>query len=748
MASNRAKWSELKQKENPAQFNQKEDNEQMANELGLTVEGLEALGKTIVAGEAAADTEAYMKAFSMFDIDKNGTIDSSELPAVLDYLKEDIPESDMDTLVSQADLDGDGNIDYSEFVELMKAYKRLQAVAQSMKAQRGHRALVTNTRVQTTNAISGNAPPLPPLRVPRNVQSRRHMRQTHRLRGRRTPHVLKSGSAGTNIGALRRELSRTRGLVKNLDLEVKKGVQWVQQHCPVTNIRAQMYCKRWGMEKLNAQLIRLQNSRVSAAFHKWIDVTEMERCQELAEKYLRWKGSRLMIQIFQNYMFMKMNSAWNTWTSATRAMILQEKIHKAIIIEKMMRGFLARMRVRLIIRNKGAIPMQALWRGYVDRKYVKQLRWQKRRNEAALRIQLAYRDYIVKKFQKSATEARYRAWSVVNLQRVVRGHLARVRVRHIRRQRLELHATCIIQAWYRGCKARKYVRMVTLMREREKAATAIQTQWRAFRSRRLMDKLKAAISEDEKRKRAAAKEAARQRDAENKAKREAAAMQIQQAQRAKVARQEAQRRREQKAKDDAKKAEAEAQKAQEAAAKKIQASARGHAARKEVAKKKIEIQAQKSRDDAATKVQRMARSKLAQKELARRKELERKAKEAIIKRKQNEAALRIQTQYRIYKGELAEHLRRNAEKAMKDAERRQAVLKLQSQMRAKRARGVAQRRRVQRNAATTLQSQFRGTIARDNMAKNVCALCRLLHVSLCSFYLLLCLFVCLFVWCF
>ena len=735
MASNRAKWSEMKQKENSAQFNQKEDNEQMASVLGLSVEGLEALDKTIATDEATTDNEAYIKAFGMFDIDKNGTIDSSELPAVLDYLKEDIPESDMDTLVSQADLDGDGNIDYLEFVELMKAYKRLQAVARAMKAQRGHTALVTNTRVQTTDAISGNiAPILPPLRVPRNLQSRRHMRQTQMLRGRRTPHVLKDNLAATSIPALRRELSRTKGLVKNLDLQVKKGVQWVQQHCPVTNIRAQMYCKRWGMEKLNAQLTRLQNSRVSAAFHKWVDVTEMERCQELAERYLRWKGSRLMIHIFQNFMFMKMNSAWNTWTSATRAMILQEKIFNAILIEKMVRGLLARLRVRMIIRNNGAIPMQALWRGHVARKYVARLKWEKRRNEAALRIQLAYRSYIVRKFQKTAQAEQYRAWSVVNLQRVVRGHLARVRVRRIRRQRLELHATCLIQAWYRGCKARKYVHMLIIMREREAAATAIQTQWRAWRSRQYVARLRAAVeaaaTEEQIRLKEERLAAARRRDAEKKA----AATRIQQAQRAKVARQEAQRRREEKARQDAERAkaeaeaaaqrakaeeEAEAARAREAAAKKMQATVRGHAARKEVAKKKTEIEEQQGSDNASLKIQRMTRSKLARNELARRKELERKAKEAIIKRKRDDAALRIQTQYRVYKGALAKHLQLRAEQALKEAERREAVLKLQSQMRKRRAQVLTKQRRVQQNAATKLQSQMRGALARSNLKEKV-----------------------------
>ena len=714
----------MKQKENSAQFNQKEDNEQMASALGLTVEGLEALDKTIATDEATTDNEAYMKAFGMFDIDKNGTIDSSELPAVLDYLKEDIPESDMGTLVSQADLDGDGNIDYLEFVELMKAYKRLQAVARTMQAQRGHTALVTNTRVQTTNAISGNiAPPLPPLRVPRNVQSRRHMRQTQMLRGRRTPHVLKDNLAGTSIPALRRELLRTKGLVKNLDLEVKKGVQWVQQHCPVTNIRAQMYCKRWGMEKLNAQLTRLQNSRVSAAFHKWVDVTEMERCQELAERYLRWKGSRLMIQIFHNFMFMKLNSAWNTWTSATRAMILQEKIFNAILIEKMVRGLLARLRVRMVIRNNGAIPMQALWRGHVARKYVARLIWEKQRNEAALRIQLAYRSYIVRKFQKTAQAEQYRAWSVVNLQRVVRGHLARVRVRRIRRQRLELHATCLIQAWYRGCKARKYVRMIIMVREREAAVTVIQAQWRAWRSRQYVARLRAAVeaaaTEEQIRLKEERLAAARQRDAEKKA----AATRIQQVQRAKVARQEAQRRREEKAKQDAARAKAEAEvqteRAREVAAKKMQATVRGHAARKEVAKKKVESKDQQDRSEASLKIQRITRSKLARNELARRKELERKAEEAIIQRKRDDAALRIQTQYRVYKGALAKHLQLRAEQALKDTERREAVLKLQSQMRKRRAQAITQRRRAQRNAATKLQSQIRGARVRTNVTKKV-----------------------------
>ena len=308
----------------------------MASLLGVTVEGLEALDKTITAGEAAQDKEAYSRAFAMFDADNNGTIDSSELPSVLQYMKEDTPAFAIHTLASQTDLEGDGRIHYHKFLELMSAYKRLWALARSIKAQRDYKALVSNTHAQIANAKSRNSTPPPrlngspslrPLRVPKNVQSRRRMRQTRNV-VKSSSHVfilnngvhmpkknrqaaLKNNVARPRGATLRRGLLRTKEQMKNLDVKVKKGMRWVKQHCPVPHARAQMYCKRWAMQKLNALSNRLQKSRVSLAFRQWMDVAKMDRCQKLAEKYLLWKGLLLMDRSVRKIIIMDMRSAWD-----------------------------------------------------------------------------------------------------------------------------------------------------------------------------------------------------------------------------------------------------------------------------------------------------------------------------------------------------------------------------------------------------------------------------------------------------
>ena len=76
--------------------------------------------------------EKLIQAFKMFDLDGSGTISRSELKEVLgsiqflteedqDYQNQD--ESFWDNLIKEADKNGDGEIDYCEFVEMMGAKK-------------------------------------------------------------------------------------------------------------------------------------------------------------------------------------------------------------------------------------------------------------------------------------------------------------------------------------------------------------------------------------------------------------------------------------------------------------------------------------------------------------------------------------------------------------------------------------------------------------------------------------------------
>ncbi|OIW34165.1 EF-hand [Coniochaeta ligniaria NRRL 30616] len=66
------------------------------------------------------DNEEELKnAFKVFDKDGSGTISAIELRAVLQHLGENLTDDDLDEMLKMADKNGDGNIDYEEFVHIM-----------------------------------------------------------------------------------------------------------------------------------------------------------------------------------------------------------------------------------------------------------------------------------------------------------------------------------------------------------------------------------------------------------------------------------------------------------------------------------------------------------------------------------------------------------------------------------------------------------------------------------------------------
>ncbi|OJJ59963.1 hypothetical protein ASPSYDRAFT_44365 [Aspergillus sydowii CBS 593.65] len=67
-----------------------------------------------------SDPEAELRgAFEVFDQDKNGTISADELRKVLTSIGDDVTDADVDEMLKLADVNGDGSIDYQEFVRLM-----------------------------------------------------------------------------------------------------------------------------------------------------------------------------------------------------------------------------------------------------------------------------------------------------------------------------------------------------------------------------------------------------------------------------------------------------------------------------------------------------------------------------------------------------------------------------------------------------------------------------------------------------
>ncbi|XP_062203323.1 uncharacterized protein LOC133905527 [Phragmites australis] len=70
--------------------------------------------------DAGADDE-LREAFRVFDQDQNGFISRDELRHVLENLGERLSDEELAEMLREADVDGDGQINYTEFAKVMMA---------------------------------------------------------------------------------------------------------------------------------------------------------------------------------------------------------------------------------------------------------------------------------------------------------------------------------------------------------------------------------------------------------------------------------------------------------------------------------------------------------------------------------------------------------------------------------------------------------------------------------------------------
>jgi len=65
--------------------------------------------------------EEIREAFKVFDKDGTGFISAAELRHVMTNLGEKLTDEEVDEMIREADVDGDGQINYEEFVKMMLA---------------------------------------------------------------------------------------------------------------------------------------------------------------------------------------------------------------------------------------------------------------------------------------------------------------------------------------------------------------------------------------------------------------------------------------------------------------------------------------------------------------------------------------------------------------------------------------------------------------------------------------------------
>ncbi|XP_074656027.1 neo-calmodulin-like isoform X4 [Tubulanus polymorphus] len=66
------------------------------------------------------EDEEMREAFKVFDRDNDGFIDAQELRFTMNNLGQPLSDEDVKAMIKEADIDGDGRINYEEFIKMMR----------------------------------------------------------------------------------------------------------------------------------------------------------------------------------------------------------------------------------------------------------------------------------------------------------------------------------------------------------------------------------------------------------------------------------------------------------------------------------------------------------------------------------------------------------------------------------------------------------------------------------------------------
>ncbi|XP_016081029.1 calmodulin-A-like [Ornithorhynchus anatinus] len=106
--------------QNPTEAELKGIIDQVDTDGNGTVDFPEFLGLMAQMMKDPEVEDGIREAFRMFDKDGNGYISAAELRQVLATLGEKLTDEEVDEMIRGADTDGDGKVNYEEFVRVLK----------------------------------------------------------------------------------------------------------------------------------------------------------------------------------------------------------------------------------------------------------------------------------------------------------------------------------------------------------------------------------------------------------------------------------------------------------------------------------------------------------------------------------------------------------------------------------------------------------------------------------------------------
>jgi hypothetical protein len=377
---------------------------------------------------------------------------------------------------------------------------------------------------------------LPPLSLTQKLKTKKKRRNKNTQRvdvnpadefgNRGTPRVLKPRQWPSSELELRNELGTSIQAIQLLSSKVKDDLLNISKMCPITNIKASLFMKKWGTDSLVHVFKHMMNKDIMAAWKHWVEYITHEKKMEKRVVFQKYKGTKRLELFMKEWNSRHLAAAWSSWLDEIRRQVQAEldqiKTNAAHTIQNAWRGYTGRgifatmKKIRYIAEiNKAATQLQAAFRSKLQRRHVQEIaklglltrssikiqsivrmrrtrseyivvRDEHRANEAAKLLQRMQRGKIGKQQFKAAKQLDIENKAALGIQQKLRVRQAKQTLAQKRQRKREYNAATMLQGRYRGGLARKeatvkLVEEAKRLRKLHKAALMLQSAYRGHR---------------------------------------------------------------------------------------------------------------------------------------------------------------------------------------------------------------------------------------------------------------------------
>lgn len=310
----------------------------------------------------------------------------------------------------------------------------------------------------------------------------------------------------SNSDLLRGELMDSLKNMQHHTLGVKASIAGVQSMARVGNSKAKHMLFSIAAERLQAALQLLITKDLRRGWTAWKMVNVKLRRMQVTVQLVNITGLRMISRALNDAVIrvlsVKMNKWIYVWKRERARMKREKQTEASILIQRHMRAYLARKRVR-ILKEKikfrrlyaAVIKIQAQFRGRPTHwKYKKFVR-ARLEDRSALRIQRVFRGHRSRKRVKLLRIAKNKNLAATKIQSVVRGRQGRNLYDELNQVRVRLRSAVKIQATIRGFVCRRQLKKILDAKEQYAASIVIQTRWRGAITRMSMGRRKKELLE-------------------------------------------------------------------------------------------------------------------------------------------------------------------------------------------------------------------------------------------------------------